>query len=331
MHARSARLAAATAAAVGFLALAGGAAASPPTGGAFEFQIVDTQLCSFPLEVTARGQQRDHVRLAQGVELFTSTATFTLRNLATDATSALTTTGTSIWDYAQGTATFTGQQLVFGPIPFAAFSGQVQVGLDDFVVQKRTGTKSVVDPCALVGPSPAVPRTTPAPWDAPLNVLGAMKLAGLTPLVFGLALHTHTHLDVIVDGAPVTVPAGVGIVEPLAPEPGAGLESQIGALSPLHTHFDDGVLHVEADTGPFTLTLGQFFDEWQVRLSSSCLGSYCAQGAKTLRVYVDGAQVSGDPRSVVLGNCDEVALVYGAPHVPARPPATYAFDPELGC
>ena len=318
------------AAAIAVPSFVGVSSAGPPSGGSFDFQLVDTQLCTFPLEVIAHGQNLDHVKLAAGSELFTGATKFTLRNLDTGETAALSTSGSSDFDYAGGQATFTGSQLVFGPIPFASFTGQVQVSLEDFTVLKRTGTKAVVDPCGLVGPSPAVPRTTPAPWPAPLNVLGGMKLAGLTPLVFGLAKHTHTHLDVRVDGAAVTVPAGVGIVEPVAFEPGAGLESQIGALSPLHTHFDDGILHVEADTGPFTLTLGQVFDEWQVRFSSTCVGSYCTGGTKSLRAYVNGVQVAGDLRSIVLGNCDEIALVYGKTNG-APPPSSYRWPAELGC
>jgi hypothetical protein len=309
-----------------FLAIAGVSAASPPSKNSFEVHFVDSQLCTFPLGVDVIGKSDDHVKLAQGAELFTGATKFTLRNLDTGATAGLTTSGSTYWDYSGGTVSFRGGQLV-GMIPFASFTGNIRVSLDDFTVMSQAGTKGVVDPCALVGGPPAVPRTTPAPWPAPLNVLGGIKLAGLTPLLFGLAMHTHTHLDVIVNGSPVTVPAGIGIVEPVEFAPGEGLESAIGALSPLHTHFDDGILHVEADTGPFTLTLGQVFDEWQVRLTSSCLGSYCTGGGSSLRVYVNGTQVSGDPRAVVLSNCAEIAVVFGPAGVPASPPSSFAWDP----
>src|SRR3954454_19763068 len=61
------------------------------------------------------------------------------------------------------------------------------------------------------------PRTTssskPADlWRAPPDPLTRTVAAGLKPEVKEqLAYHVHAHLDVFVDGKPVTVPAGIGI------------------------------------------------------------------------------------------------------------------------
>jgi hypothetical protein len=145
-----------------------------------------------------------------------------------------------------------------------------------------------------------------------------MELAGLTPLFANLVKHVHSHLTVLVDGASVTVPAGIGIAEPVDVG-GGNLESAVGVLSPLHTHTPDGILHVEADIPPLDLSLGQFFDEWQVRLSSSCLGSYCNGGGKTLRAYVNGVQMSS-PRAIALTDHADIVLVYGLPGVPSTLP-----------
>jgi hypothetical protein len=133
---------------------------------------------------------------------------------------------------------------------------------------------------------------------------------------------------VIVDGVNVAVPGGVGIAEPVL-TPSGDLESAIGAISPLHTHQADGILHVEADSSPLVQTLGQFFDEWQVRLTTSCLGSYCNGSGSTLRVYLDGALASGDPASIVLSPGREIAVVYGPPGVPATVPSSYPWPPDL--
>ena len=92
-----------------------------------------------------------------------------------------------------------------------------------------------------------------------------------------------------------------------------------------------GLIHVEADRkGSFTL--GQFFDEWGVRLSASCLGSYCSGGGKELRVYVDGTRAGGDPRLIVLTNRQEIAVVFGGPADFRSVPTSYGGGwPGEGC
>jgi hypothetical protein len=74
------------------------------------------------------------------------------------------------------------------------------------------------------------------------------------------------------------------------------------------------LLLVEADRQPLDLTLGQFFDIWQVRLTRDCLGAYCSGGGRTLRVYVNGELQSGDPRSVVARAFDESPCLRPAGH-----------------
>jgi hypothetical protein len=145
-----------------------------------------------------------------------------------------------------------------------------------------------------------------------------MQLAGLTPLMASLAEHVHAHLTVLVNGLPVAVPAGIGLGEPVD-QGGGFFESSDGVFSPLHTHTADGIIPVEADSPPFALTLGQFFDGWQVRLTASCLGSYCRGGGSILRAYMNGNQVA-DPRSIALTDHAEIVVVFGPPGLPATLP-----------
>src|SRR5260370_2339117 len=65
-----------------------------------------------------------------------------------------------------------------------------------------------------------------------------------------VTFHIHAHLDIFVDGHPLTVPAFIGI------------ENNNRCLYWLHTHTPDGVIHIESpqERG---FTLGQFFDIWQ--------------------------------------------------------------------
>jgi len=158
-------------------------------------------------------------------------------------------------------------------------------------------------------------QTGPAPWLPEIDNLHSRLNAIKLPALYeeGNALHIHQHLDILVNRKPVTVPAGIGI-------------NQVARfISPLHTHDVSGVIHVESDVKR-DFTLGQFFDVWGVRFSKSCVGAYCAKGTDTLRVFVNGKPVSGDPRSLVLREHQEIAVVYGPATANASVPSSYRFE-----
>lgn len=299
------------------------AVALPPSSGARPpavlYDTVDTGLCAFPFEATGIGTQRNHVT----PNAFFTNGPFSvaLRNLVTGATASLTSPAQGRFDPVGQTFSFIGRQLILSTdgIPIGFLQGRTVLDLASGLIVSQTGSKGAQSPCRLLGAPAVVPRTTPAPWPLPEDPVGGIQLAGLTPLIgAALAEHVHAHLNVLVNGAPVTIPAGVGLGEPV--DLGGGFfESSDGVFSPLHTHTADGIIHVEAETPPLALTLGQFFDEWQVRLTRSCLGAYCSGGGSTLRAYVDGLQVA-DPRSIVLTDHADIVLVFGLPGVPATLP-----------
>lgn len=279
------------------LALLTGTLASPAASATG----VDRHLCPFALRVTS------------------TPANVTLRNLVTGRTAVLA-RSRRLW-----LAPATG-------VPFLSTNG-------------AGGDPRVVDPCALVAPTPppAAPRATPAPWPLPAYALTRIARAGLVPVLATLRRHDHVHLDVIVDGRRVTVPAGVGLAEPddtgpcKPPQPRVGDCAADGfyvaqvANSPLHTHSASGLIHVESDR-PVSFTLGQFFDEWGVRLDARCVGGYCSGGGRQLRVYVNGRRFAGDPRRVVLGDHQEIAVVYGGSGAFASVPRAFRGGwPGLGC
>jgi hypothetical protein len=302
-------------AAVSALVVAGGASASKPIT---LFDTVDNGLCTFPIEAIGKGSLTGH--FGTHAKILTGQITETLRNLDTGAEASVSTTNQARFDTKRNTVTMIGKSPLMSSdnVLVGFLNGETTISFNDFTVQSTTGPDIAQSPCELVGAPPAQPRTTPAPWDAPVDAVAGMELAGLTPLFANLVKHVHSHLTVLVDGASVPVPAGIGIGEPV--DFGGGfVDSAVGVVSPLHTHTADGILHVEADIPPLTLTLGQFFDEWQVRLTNSCLGSYCTGGGKTLRAYVNGVQVS-DPRAIVLADHADIVLAYGLPGVPATLP-----------
>jgi hypothetical protein len=119
------------------------------------------------------------------------------------------------------------------------------------------------------------------------------------------------HLDIFVDGNPVTVPQHIGI---------AGDKS---FLAELHTHHATGVIHFESPTQA-NFTLGQFFDVWGVYFTKSCIGSLCNSGDKTLRVFANGKPVSGDPTKLDFKEHREIVVAYGTrKELPSPIPSAY--------
>lgn len=177
------------------------------------------------------------------------------------------------------------------------------------------------------GPPSALPAqpvdmsTSPPPWQPPAlqnNGADSAAYVAAAGLPYGeekTTVHYHAHLDVIVDGKNVDVPAYLGFVA----QGNRGL-----GLAPLHTHTPDGVIHIENDK-PATFVLGQVFVLWAVRFTADCVGPYCTGSGKELAVFVNGSRYSGDPQRLVLRKHQEIAVVYGdAGHLPT-PPASYNF------
>ncbi|CAM3752875.1 hypothetical protein [Nocardiopsis rhodophaea] len=154
------------------------------------------------------------------------------------------------------------------------------------------------------------------PWPLPEDPVALAKKASLrvAPME-GTAEHFHTHLDVIVDGEPVTVPANIGIHP-------AGT-----AMSELHTHDERGVIHIEAPTDDKRYTLGQLFAEWDVKLDADTLGGLEADETNTLRAYVDGEPFDGDPARIELKPRGQIALIYGPKDADVEVPDDFDFKP----
>ena len=161
------------------------------------------------------------------------------------------------------------------------------------------------------------PQTGPPPWAAPNpSQVPALVQAARLPVLGAemLAVHLHAHLDVIVNGSHIVMPMNLGI--------------GVNGLSPLHTHDPTGIAHIESGHAT-QFTLGQFFTEWNIRLASNCLGGLCADSSHQLAVFTNGRPITGDPRALVLGAHQEIAIEYRPRgHLPT-PPSSYPFPAGL--
>lgn len=176
------------------------------------------------------------------------------------------------------------------------------------------GTRGAAEGAQLAGGLVGRDTSTVPVWPRPTDLEGRAEAAGLRN-VWGepLAEHVHTHLTVLDGDAPVTVPADVGH------------SARDRFAAELHTHDTSGILHVESPTRR-TFTLGQFFDEWGVRLDAWRVGDLRGE----LTVWVDGRRVIGDPRSIELTNRREIVLavttIGEVPHLPQP----FDWPPQYG-
>lgn len=151
-------------------------------------------------------------------------------------------------------------------------------------------------------------RKTKAPW-APEYAHLADRLLPLRLKALGqeaLVYHIHQHLDLFLNGKPLTVPAFIGI-------------NDGSYITELHTHSTDGVIHNESESKR-TYTLGQFFAEWGVFLNRKCVGAYC----HGYTWYVNGKKQTGNPANLVLKAHLEVVIAIGKP--PKKIPSKFNWN-----
>jgi len=172
-------------------------------------------------------------------------------------------------------------------------------------------------------PQAAAPRpTSVAPTTVPTNAPSGQSqrkpaaVAAPMPAVNGIScdtlestiVHMHIHLAIFFDGEEQVVPFGVGIGEPWQVSPSAaGPFVEDGTCFYwIHTHTEDGVVHIEAPIRR-TFTLGDFFAIWEQPLSANQVGP--AQGP--VIVYVDGDRAQINPADIRLNQHTQIQLDVG--------------------
>jgi hypothetical protein len=124
--------------------------------------------------------------------------------------------------------------------------------------------------------------------------------------------HVHTHLTIFVNGKAKVIPYGIGIPGFEAVETPDGPFVETGSCFYwLHTHADDGVIHIESPSLTTKFTLSQFFAEWGQPLSSTQVGP--AKGKVT--VFFNGRLYTGNPGNLPLGDHYQIQLDVGTPIV----------------
>ncbi len=172
------------------------------------------------------------------------------------------------------------------------------------------------------------PAGTPGPETVP--VPNGPKMATLLNAATGQTIngiqcqagektevHVHTRLTIFVNGQARVIPYGIGIPGFQATQSAGGPFVETGSCFYwLHVHANDGIIHVESPSTTQTFTLGDFFDEWGVTLSSTQVGS--AKGPVTVFFTSPGKKAgiyTGNPRDLPLGDHYQIQLDVGTPIV----------------
>lgn len=137
-------------------------------------------------------------------------------------------------------------------------------------------------------------QETEAPWQPLANGLAERVSALNLPPVGNESFHQHSLLQVVVNGKSVVVPKNIGL----------------GSVeSPLHTHDERGVIHMEA-AREYPFTLGQFFEVWGVKFTKDQLGGYKNNSEHSVQVFVNGKSVD-NPVDYQLKEKDKIVVGYG--------------------
>jgi hypothetical protein len=164
------------------------------------------------------------------------------------------------------------------------------------------GHQLVTEPIPATLSMVPAPATTEGPEGIPIPsgpALATLKSEANGSTVDGIkcqageqtVTHVHTHLTVFVNGQARVIPYGVGIPGFQAVSTPEGPFVETGSCFYwLHTHANDGILHVESPSTTETFTLGQFFAEWGIPPSSTQIGS--VSGKQTVFFTAPGQTAS---------------------------------------
>jgi hypothetical protein len=215
------------------------------------------------------------------------------------------------------------RRLVWGGVGVAVVAGAIGI---TFAVAGG-GSETAGPPSGLLSLS-VLGQLQPAPPLGPdgyegVPVPNAAPLAGTTTMASGrkvdgigcqsnfhLLFHWHASLAIFANGEQRQIPAGVGIIDPKQTRNSKGQPyiEEGRCFYWLHTHAPDGVIHIESPVQR-GFTLGDFFDEWGLPLSTDQVGP--AKGHVT--ALYDGKVYQGNPRDIPLVDKAQVQLDVGTP------------------
>jgi hypothetical protein len=134
-----------------------------------------------------------------------------------------------------------------------------------------------------------------------------------------LAYHIHVHLTIYINGKLYPLPQGVGIA------------ADGSCIYWMHTHKNDGIIHIEAPAKVHNVALDDFLTIWHQGFAKLNFPPQLTQNTGW-KIFVNGKPFAGvvtSPLSteVTLSSHDIITMEYGKPNPP--PDTIYVFPPNL--
>ncbi len=134
--------------------------------------------------------------------------------------------------------------------------------------------------------------------------------------------HIHSTIAITIDGVPITIPGGIGLL------PGGGTTHVPGAQQVIHTHVENDQLHMESVTGgPLhedDTKVSTFFRIWGKEFSSTNILDKSTQGGGTLVFKVNNA-TNTEFQNYHMHDGDKLEVIYTSPAgVTKTPPVASA-------
>ena len=178
--------------------------------------------------------------------------------------------------------------------------------------------RATLPPAPTAAPTPLNQQTQGQPQSKPRAITAPMPINGIScDALESTIFHIHVHLAVFFDEDEQLIPFGIGIGEPWQVEtsPAGPFVTDGLCFYWIHTHTEDGIVHVESPVRR-TFTLGDFFAIWEQPLSANQVGP--KQGP--VIVYVNGDKVTTAPQDIELVQHLQIQLDVGVDVPP------YFFD-----
>lgn len=161
------------------------------------------------------------------------------------------------------------------------------------------------------------------------TLLATNNTANLLPPINGISCdsamqngyHIHIHLTIYINGKRVTIPQNIGIA------------ADGSCFYWMHTHTDDGIIHIEAPQKLHNLALDDFLTIWHTGFANLNFPPELTLSTGW-KIFVNGrpfADIVTSPLTteVSLASHDIVTLEYGTPDAKPDDASTYQFPPSL--
>src|SRR3989344_3931108 len=125
------------------------------------------------------------------------------------------------------------------------------------------------------------------------NKMGVGHFDPTTTCITAETYHIHPHLTIKINGEEQSIPTNIG---------------SIPCHLPLHTHDNDGVIHIE-NAFQFDATLSQFFAIWKKTFNSQQIMDYMVDDTHELIMTVDG-QLSSEYENLILKDKQDIVIEY---------------------